>query len=245
MGVVEDAQDAGRHLQHHRPVLDVDDPPGIDHDRVRGQEQRAGVRQALGDAEGLVRREAAFDEAPSQALDIGRRNAQHEGFHAANEVEVVVDLPDGFGVGEAVVKLQRPDARLHRVGRRDRRRNLRCVFRGRLRLRGSRHTEKCSECHEQNSLHTTSPQPDQLEIHYFSFTLGIGKVAVTTRRLPLGLHPSPRFPEIADVDQGEELRLGRDGSVTSGPKPNTLCLLGKSSSISSPPGNTNSRSRSR
>ena len=133
VGIIENAQHAGRHLQDHRSVLDVDDPPGVDHDRVRGQEERAGVRQALGDAEGLVGREAAFDKAPSQALDIGRRHAQQEGFHAANEVEVVVDRLDGCLVGQAVEELQRADAGFHRVRRRDRRRNLGGVFRRRLR----------------------------------------------------------------------------------------------------------------
>ena len=154
VGVIENAQHAGRHLQDHRSVFDVDDPPGIDHDRVRGQEERAGVRQAFGDAEALVGREAAFDKAPSQALDIGRRHAQQEGFHAANEVEVVVDLLDGSLVGQAVVELQGPDAGLHRVGRRDRRRNIGFVFRLGLLLRGGRHARERERMPRgQDSLH--------------------------------------------------------------------------------------------
>ena len=64
----------------------------------------------------------------------GRRHAQQEGFHAANEVEVVVDLLHGVGVGQAVAELQRADPGLHRVGRRHRRRHLGGVFgRGRRR----------------------------------------------------------------------------------------------------------------
>ena len=128
VGIIENAQRAGRHLQDHRSVLHVDDPPGIDHDRVRGQEERAGVRQALGDAEAFVGREAAFDKAPSQGLDRGSRHAQQEGFHTANEVEVVVDLLHGVGVGQAVAELERADPGLHRVGRRNRRRHFGGIF---------------------------------------------------------------------------------------------------------------------
>ena len=42
---------------------------------------------------------------------------------------------------------------------------------------------------------------------HLSLTLGTGKVAVTTSVSPFCFQPRAGFPEIADVDQGEEFRL--------------------------------------
>jgi hypothetical protein len=69
-GVIDDAEHTGWHLDHHRPVLHIHAEPDIDRGRVGGEEQLAGIRQRLGDADAASSVPQVWDGL--RALSVGR-----------------------------------------------------------------------------------------------------------------------------------------------------------------------------
>jgi hypothetical protein len=101
VGVVHRSQHTGGHFYHHRPPFEVDFGEAVDRGGVWGEEQGAGIHQFFGDAQ-IAGLQPHGLKALQHGVEGGGWHAVEEGFHAAQEVEVVVDLLDGGAVGHAV-----------------------------------------------------------------------------------------------------------------------------------------------
>ena len=116
--VVDRADRVGRLLDHHRPVGEVDGRQVVDRVGVGGQEQRARVHQ-LGEDDDAVR-PGDLLEALVKRVGRGAAEAVVVDVERAGEVERVIDRMRGLGARHAVLELERADARLDAVGRRER-----------------------------------------------------------------------------------------------------------------------------
>ena len=129
--IVDGAERPGRCLEHHRPLGQFDDTHEIDGVRVGRQEQRLGIHQ-VGEHEDFVVLHPYAEKAVADGGWAHGLEGVHEHAKRVREVEIVVNLVHVRRTRRTVPELERADARLDLVGRRDLRRNTS----GRLGVRG-------------------------------------------------------------------------------------------------------------
>ena len=135
IGIVDRAEYPGWNLHDGRTFLDVDFGDAIDRRGVWREQQRSGVRQALGYTHAVGAHSRLL--LPLQkGVDGGCRHTVEEGIDAPRRIEIVVNLVDCLRRRQPVEEFQiAKPLRLHQVRSLNRLRNIRRVFRCLLRKR--------------------------------------------------------------------------------------------------------------
>src|SRR5271166_2311805 len=106
--VIHDAEAVRRAFEHNRAFRQIDPREGINSVGIRGQEERLRVHQGIKNSERAVH-SANFSKSPAHGHERSTLHGIEVGLNPALEVEIVVHLLDGRGIGIAALELQGAD----------------------------------------------------------------------------------------------------------------------------------------